>query len=392
MRSALPVIVMALAVACGGKSGTGPGADGGTDGGGDGPGGGCQTALDCTMGQVCDPATHACTGTLACQSHDQCGPVAHCTSGGTCAPSTTGSPCSGDENCRPDEECIAGVCGCNGQPYTANRVQPNVLIVLDRSSSMNEDIGGGTKWEIAKQAITDLLAAEGGQIRFGLAMYPGTNSDCSQGSRCTAGRVFVDPAASTTARINMTLGAAGTCDLGTPTAEILASLIDYAPLEDTMHPDYILLITDGQSNCDDPVPEVTALAGETPPVHTFVVGFGDGVDPDELNALAEAGGTARPGGPPSYYEATDPMSLAQAFEAIAGSVLSCSYTLSTVPPDPTQLYVYVDDMPVARDPGAGWDYDAATNQVTFHGAVCNRLLGGQATEVVIVYGCPLDPG
>src|SRR5262245_39695324 len=173
MRSALPVIVMALAVACGGTSGTGPGADASTDSGGsDGPAS-CQSAVDCPGGQICDPTTHRCIGSLACQSHDECGLGAHCTRGGTCAPSNTGSPCSRNENCRPDEECIAGVCGCNGQPYTANRVQPNVLIVLDRSSSMNEDIGGGTKWEIAKQAITDLLAAEGGQIRFGLAMYPG---------------------------------------------------------------------------------------------------------------------------------------------------------------------------------------------------------------------------
>lgn len=57
------------------------------------------------------------------------------------------------------------------------------------------------------------------------------------------------------------------------------------------------------------------------------------------------------------------------------------------------LYVYVDRMSVMRDPShaSGWDYDAATNQVTFYGATCDTLRGGSTDALAIVYGCPMAP-
>jgi hypothetical protein len=172
---------------------------------------------------------------------------------------------------------------------------------------------------------------------------------------------------------------------------MLTSLLTYAGLEDTTWANYILLITDGQSTCDDPVPIVTALRAEVPEVRTFVVGFGEGVDPNELNDMAQEGGTAIAGGPPFYYVAGDAASLAGAFAAIAGTVMSCSYTLSGVPPDLEKLYIYEDTVPVLRDTGRanGWDYDPATNQVTFYGPACDALQSGSVADLVIVYGCPV---
>ena len=72
-------------------------------------------------------------------------------------------------------------------------------------------------------------------------------------------------------------------------------------------------------------------------------------------------------------------------------VLSCTYTLSDTPKDLTQLYVYESKQPIARDTthAGGWDYNTATNQITFYGAACQALQSGKVSDLVIVYGCPL---
>lgn len=370
----------------GGTSG-GSGSAGATGGG---VGTSCATAASCGSGLVCDPATNACSANVACSGNDDCGAAAYCDESGQCTASTTGSPCGSDAQCGSAERCIGGRCGCEGEAYGAESVPANVLIVLDRSSSMNEDIGGGTKWDIGRDAIADMLATHGDRIRFGLMLYPGLDLPCEQGMECGPGTVVVDVGDATADAINTALSDASTCSFGTPTAEALTELVGYAGLEDTTRANYILLVTDGQSTCEDPVPVVTTLRGEAPEIKTFVVGFGSGVDPNELDDMASEGGTARANGPPLYYEADSASSIADAFSTIAGSVLSCSYTLSSVPPDPNALFVYIDGVLVPRDTtGAdGWDYDAGSNQVDFSGSTCTYLQSGQVTDLVIVHGCP----
>lgn len=351
----------------------------------------CGSAVQCGTGQICAPATNTCVVKLACATHADCGKAAHCGPDGQCLSSKTGSPCGTTDNCLPRETCIGGFCGCEGKSYQAQNVPPNVLIVLDRSSSMNDSISGGTKWAIAKKAIADLLTAQAGKIRFGFALYPGTNESCSSGSDCGPGKVFVDPGDATAAQINTKMGEARTCSFGTPTAEMLTELLTYQGLKDTAHPNYILLITDGKSTCKDPVPVVTSLRGLVPEVKTFAVGFGSSVDANELNNVAQKGGTAIAGGPPYYYVASDAASLAAAFSTIAGQVLTCVYTLSEKPTDLSQLYVYQSKQPITRDTthANGWDYDPGTNQITFYGSACQALQSGKVSDLVIVYGCPL---
>ena len=44
---------------------------------------------------------------------------------------------------------------------------------------------------------------------------------------------------------------------------------------------------------------------------------------------------------------------------------------------------------IPRDPTHmnGWDYDPATNQITFYGPACDALKAGTVTDVDIVFGC-----
>jgi len=325
----------------------------------------------------------------SCSVQDDCDPGQFCDAG-ACAPNEAGGPCTTDANCAAGDQCFDGICGCQGDVYSAESVPPNVLVVLDRSGSMNSSAGGGqgTKWNIAKGAIATLTEAYDGQIRFGLMLYPGTNQAGNNGQQCGAGVVFIDPALDNADAIVDFLDDAGTTTYGTPTAEALEALVDYPGLEDAGRQNFVVLITDGQSSCGDPVPEVTALAGESPAIPTFVIGFGGGVDPDELDDMADAGGTAL-SGEHGYYVANDAESLGQALADVAGNVLGCDFALGATPPSLEALGVYFDQVVQPRDPthSDGWDYTAATNTITFYGSRCDALKAGDVGALSFVYGC-----
>lgn len=354
----------------------------------------CQRAEDCEEGLVCVDSTKTCEATPNCTNNSECGTGAVCAASGTCVPNTPGGACESSDDCIEGETCLNATCveGCGGEYYAAESIPPNLLIVMDRSGSMNEDAGDDTKWNIARNATYNLMDSYAGQIIFGLSLFPGTNQRCSQGMQCGPGAVNVDLGMSTETEIEAYLRDADTCSFGTPIAEELELIAGYEGLEDPSRPNYVLLLTDGMATCDDPVPRVADLLEKSPEIRTFVVGFGDGVDPDELQDMAVAGGTARPGNQ-AYYQADDAASLRAAFAAIAGSVLSCEYNLSEVPPDPDLLYVYFDGVAINRDTSGddGWDYTTNMNRILFRGPACDRLQSGQVRELTVVYGCPL-PG
>ncbi|MCC6622108.1 MAG: VWA domain-containing protein [Deltaproteobacteria bacterium] len=308
-----------------------------------------------------------------------------------CVPNLPGGPCVVNADCAPGDACFGGVCGCAGESYAADAVPPNVLIVLDRSSSMNQVIGewDRSKWDLAKDAVRSLTEAFDDRVRFGLQLFPGIDQAGTRGpNACGPGAVWVDTGPDNAQAINDFLAGAGTSS-GTPIAEALRSLVDYDGLEDATRANYVVLVTDGESSCDPPSPEVEELLAEVPSIRTFVIGFGGEVDPDELNAMAEAGGTALPGDT-KYYQADDPLSLGAALDTIVGSVLGCTYALQGVPPGLEGLGVYFDTIAQPFDPSHenGWDYDLVSNRVTLHGAACGEVLDGEVDDLAIVYGCP----
>jgi hypothetical protein len=340
----------------------------------------CASTEDCSVGFVCDVAAGVCTAeTLECVEHADCGDAAACVEG-VCERNTTGGLCQTADDCYAGDDCNFGVCGCAGEQFVAEHVPPNVLIVLDRSGSMGEDLGNTTKWDVAVSAVDDLLDSFGAGIRFGLVLY-------SADDECTAGQVEVDVADGSAANIRTALSTA-VPDGYTPIGGTIAALEAYAGLQDTSRDNYILLLTDGEETCDgDGAAAVEAINAANPSVRTFVVGFGAGVDPDALNAMAVAGGTALDGAT-DYYQADDATSLDSAFADIAADVLGCTYDLDEPPAGASQLYVYVGGEAIEQGGADGWSY-AGPDAIAFAGASCELLRSGDIEDVVVAHGCPV---
>jgi len=389
-----PLVILFISIgitvlACGCDNGEmGPGGGTGGDGtqaqaeGGVGPG------FDAFVPKECSPA---CTPPKLCSKIGVCidpGTCAHdqdCESGMVCDPQT--------QKCIPENQCGA-------KEIKADVVPPNLLINLDRSCSMKKAPGTGmkSKWEIAVAALSKLLTANQGKIRFGLTMFPDTT-----GNNCTQDAIPVPVGAGNETKIKNLLTAAlvksdpnypdGPCVTNIDTAmEQAAAEPSFA---DKTRESFVLLITDGkQAGCnvaggDKGTTQIITDLYKNKSVATFVVGFGGAVDPAQLNIFADAGGT--PTGDPTthFYKAEDQATLDTALAKIAKTAMGCVYKLGQVPANLNQIFVFFDNQEVQQDPTHqdGWDWDKAANKVTFYGPACDKLKDGKVKDLDIVYGC-----
>lgn len=312
-----------------------------------------------------------------------------CLEDGDCS---DGTVCDTDANtCVPGGE-------CGSQEATVEAVPPNLLVVLDRSCSMTEAVANQTKWDIAVAALTTMTTTFAGDIRFGLNLFPDKTPDS-----CAQTEVPVPIGPGTEQAIQDLLAAAlvngdlyfpnGPCVTNIDTAMEQAAA-DLA-LQDPNRQSYVLLLTDGkQAGCDaaggDPgtTQIITDLWANQ--VGTFVLGFGNGIDADQMNAFADAGGVPNADPQQRYYQAEDQASLDAVLTTIATATLGCTFSLDETPPDASKIFVFFDNTEsIARDAThmQGWDYDPATNQVTFYGDDCQQLKDGTVTDVDVVFGC-----
>ena len=360
----------------------GPGSSGDGDGDGDGD---CTDATSCGGGQICDPTNNECVDDKACTDHPECGVGGNCNVGGQCEASGTGSPCLTDTQCQRGEDCVGaadpdnGYCGCEGEAFEPTLIPPNLLVVFDQSGSMNEPGGGGmSKLQIAKAAVEGLVTGYP-SIRYGLSPYPNGNNNCNPGQIQVG---IADNTGSTVLTATNALNAGG----GTPIGRTLNAHLGYAGLQDVDHPNFILLITDGDDTCNNSNGPAAASAHLAQGTKTFVVGFGQQVDANELNQMAENGGTAFAGAT-KYYQADDATQLNAALDAIGGSALGCNFMLNA--DMDASIFVHFNDQSIAEDPVNGWTYDPATMTLTFNGTSCDELRGGSVDDLNIVNSCPV---
>jgi len=187
---------------------------------------------------------------------------------------------------------------------------PNVLLLVDKSGSMDDSISGGRKWDIEKNAIQTILNSFSNSIRFGLSLFPWT-------VECNVGQVLVNVGDNTASQIMNTLSQNGP-NGATPLASSLKAMNNYSGIHDPNRRNFILLTTDGMDTCSgDPTGEPVQAVRElyNSGVGVFVVGFGSGVDANTLSNMATAGGYPRAGNP-KYYQCDNAQELNQALNDI----------------------------------------------------------------------------
>ena len=368
--------VLALSIGCAGvksgagtappdPTGSGAGSTGGQTGAGGRGGGPVITLMD--GGTVCDPMT------------------------GVCAPAD------------------APTCGYFKPPV--DRLPPDVLIVLDRSLSMEGQVlppGFGpaefalclllqncpvtaSRWVTMVGALNSSVMVSAADVNYGLKFFP-TDATCG----VTDGAA-VPIAANNFAAMNAAMAMTQPGGF-TPTAAALASAGRYLMTLTRPNPRFVLLATDGEPTCgaggdtmnsdaQAAIAAVTNLATAGIPV--YVIGIATaGVADMTLNSMAIAGGRPR-NGTPAYYSVQNTTDLTAALATIGKAVASCTFTVTPPPPpaDPTNVVVDANGMRVPANSADGWRWGPNMATIEITGSWCTRLQSGELTDVRTTFSC-----
>lgn len=307
----------------------------------------------------------------------------------------------------------SGEAACGLQTFDLVRRPGDVILVLDRSASMQKNsmdktptgANDPTKWAQLIPALTDVISQAGGEIAWGLKAFPEDGSECDSATVTTKMDLPVSPMSSAT--LNQAVMATLPSGNGTPTGAAVGVAADYLNSLQDSNKHYLLLATDGQPSCGgtagalvkstsqaktDAVAAVQAAAAAG--IHTFVVGVATKAgDAATLNLLAVAGLEPRSDPDPTaakYYLGATNSELVGALQAITGVInKDCVFPLSSEPPVPTNIAVKVMGQKAPFDPSnaTGWNYrDPRTVEV--FGAWCEMIKNDAADKVQIIFGCP----
>lgn len=362
--------------------------------------------------------------------------------------STTGGASTLEDRCPGITEGLS--CGAGSESSKPNPV--NMLIVLDKSGSMDQQSNGQQRWSAMKSALQSALTGAQDKINFGLELYPtpaiaGGTIDrlaCGQAGNCCEMpadfnmNVPIGTGADAVNQIITELDATLPGG-GTPTARALERALDYftngagAQLEGDK---FVLLATDGGPNCnadltcggdlctynlDDPSRDCTAQSADNnccagtgtgcvdrtnvtnrienlanAGIPTFVVGIpGTEAYASYLNEFAVAGGRAVQGGAESYYRVDDVAQLASVFQEITVSLISsCDITLPQATTVAPRIIIDCDEVPrmagAAGGSGTGenWTWASGSDQVTLVGDACERVQQG-VNNIDVVLNCEI---
>jgi hypothetical protein len=453
----------------GGSTGT-SGAGGSQGGGGAGTGGGGPAACS-AFSKDCDGDTsNGCETDISSDANNcgacatKCTGAAHatgscfvgkcdfaCDSGWADCNTTASDGCEQDlssdaNNCGAcgmvcqNTNCVNRACQCGSTTTVPPKIPLDMFIMFDQSGSMNDDVTGGTKWNVIKGALTTFVNSPGAVgMRVGIGFFPVRSANAGGGggfcigSFCIGGgsangtvscnwldyavpAVGIDAIPAVSQAIIDSLNNHGPGG-DTPTYPALQGSYDYAKIWATANPNrktIVVLATDGNpTNCDqnnvNNVPNIsTALVAPAragnPSLLTFVIGVGSSLT--NLNQIANSGGTgqafivdtagADPGG-----------QFLAAMQAIQGSAaLGCEYGMPTAPGgasadktkvnvqftplngSPTTLKKVLDE--ASCDPSTGgWHYDneAAPTKIQLCNSSCTAIQSFSGAKVEVLLGC-----
>lgn len=356
----------------------------------------CAVDSECASGLCVDASVCAERCTSA-----SCGEGSYCSESGDCA-RDCGADAGACENgtCTADGRCLASTedVDCPNIEVSAEPVIPTVVLLVDQSGSMTEEIGNNvTRWEAVYQALvnpTDGVIKElEAQVRFGMTLYS-WRSNAMPAVGCPELQE-VAPALNNYAALEQLLDDNSPLD-DTPTAEAVMAVTASFPESDG--PRVLLLATDGDpDSCMNPdsngqqgprtASEQAVQAAFTAGIETYVLSVGDDTTATHLDRLARAGrgqnldtGTAEP------FVATSQSALTSAFEEIIGGVRTCEFTLDGIVQAgyEDEGAVVLGGTPLAY----GADYSLTNgNLITLLGEACDTFLETDSISLSATFPC-----
>ena len=285
---------------------------------------------------------------------------------------------------------------CGLENFMLERLPPDLLLVLDRSSSMNDSptplmpMPGVTLWTETMGALDQVVRETQMGVNWGLYMFP-TGANCGVAA---APEAPVAPAnAEKVVMTSRMLGPVPTgLTLGTPTSAAMNSATAYLRTVTTKNPKYIVLATDGRPTCPGFGADEAAVTAVTMAAaagyKAYVIGIAINADAQlVLNNMAVAGGLPRNDPTNKYYPVTSRADLVTALKAITGQVSNCVFPLTKPPPVPNNVKVTVSGAKVNEDATNGWSYTAGNMAIQFNGTAC-EMVKTNAGSVQITFGCP----
>ncbi|HTE55103.1 MAG TPA: vWA domain-containing protein [Kofleriaceae bacterium] len=305
---------------------------------------------------------------------------------------------SGDQSGDGDGD--GGDDACPSVQVSLTDVIPTVMLLIDRSGTMDFDFGSTTRWDAVFDTLMDadqgLVSRLQNQVRFGVALYTSDDGFSNPGGCPIIEEVL--PAIGNYQSIFDLYQPLDPIE-DTPTAPSIASVqADLAAITEP-GPKIIVLATDGEPDtCEVPDPDglpaaradsvAAAQASHDADINLFVISVGDEVSEEHLQDMANAGIGLPIGGNQNapFFQALDAQALVDAFDTIVGGVRSCTFALDGEVDESRadEGTVTLDGDPLVF--GVDWQLvDSSTLEIV--GAACDTLLAGGDHAVAAEFEC-----
>jgi hypothetical protein len=307
---------------------------------------------------------------------------------------------------------------CESLPLLVKPKSPEILIVLDRSGSMIQNVD---RWGPSANAVKKVTSELTETVKFGLMLFPAPSADMPNDdddddddpfggifggggggggggppmASCTPGMIDVPVKLSSAKEISDKLDVSRPDRNGsTPTAATLDAAL--ATLDDPPCPDcevgpkYVLLVTDGQPTCgaggfmgtpEDVAATSAAIDKLTAQgIKTYVVGYSiDAAVAPTMDQFAMHGGTER------YLPVENEQSLVTELTRITGALVPCEYELAMPIEKPEFVRVRIDGTDYKF--GEDWDIDGQKIVLRADAAACLKLRDAKIHDLKITKEC-----
>lgn len=195
----------------------------------------------------------------------------------------------------------------------------NISIQIDSSGSMNGQVNGGVKMNLAKEAVENFAAGFPEDTIMSLRTYghKGTGDDKDKSMSCASTEVMYDANTYDQAAFKTALGKFKPSGWTPLAASIKAGYEDLKKKAGEDTENILYIVSDGIETCDgDPVKEAKALADSDLKVKVHIIGFDvDDAGQAQLKKTAEAGNG-------KYYTVNSKLELTNTLNELMGEAIS----------------------------------------------------------------------